>query len=188
MSVVTDNPIAEIRAMLAQRPPTAGSFEDRRSRWEPLYTSICPVLPGTWMQPVDVAGLRAEWVCGPGVSPREQPVVLYIHGGGFTAGTVVAYRGLSSRYSAAAVRMRCSYPCAQIFVAPSRDGRPPVAEDSTEAWSRLKELAARLSRQGVSATAGQVASVMVHKQLELLGSSAAPRGRSSRRPTRPATG
>jgi hypothetical protein len=57
-----------------------------------------------------------------------------------------------------------------------------------EDWSRLEELAARLSRQGVSATAGQVASVMVHKQLELLGSSAAPRGRSSRRPTRPATG
>ena len=56
-----------------------------------------------------------------------------------------------------------------------------------EDWSRLEELAARLSRQGVSATAGQVASVMVHNQLELLGSSAVGHGRGSRRLTRPAT-
>jgi hypothetical protein len=34
-----------------------------------------------------------------------------------------------------------------------------------EDWSRLEKLAARLARQGVSATAGQVASVMVHSQL-----------------------
>lgn len=55
-----------------------------------------------------------------------------------------------------------------------------------EDWSQLEELAARLSQQGVSATAGQVASVMVHKQLERLGSSpaAARRGRIPRRLTR----
>lgn len=49
-----------------------------------------------------------------------------------------------------------------------------------EDWSRLEELAARLSRQGVSATASQVASVMVHRQLELLRSSPARSQRSSR--------
>jgi hypothetical protein len=48
-------------------------------------------------------------------------------------------------------------------------------------WSRLEELAARLSRQGVSATAGQVASVMVHSQLELLAPSATHHARTSRR-------
>jgi hypothetical protein len=37
-----------------------------------------------------------------------------------------------------------------------------------EDWSRLEELADELSRQGVSATAGQVASVMLHSQLEQL--------------------
>ena len=52
-----------------------------------------------------------------------------------------------------------------------------------EDWSRLEELAARLSRQGVSATAGQVASVMVHRQLKLLGSSPARPARAARRPT-----
>lgn len=52
-----------------------------------------------------------------------------------------------------------------------------------EDWSRLEELAARLSRQGVSATAGQVASVMVHRQLELLGSAPARHARATRRLT-----
>jgi hypothetical protein len=37
-----------------------------------------------------------------------------------------------------------------------------------EDWSRLQHLADELSREGVSVTAGQVASVMVHSQLERL--------------------
>ena len=49
-----------------------------------------------------------------------------------------------------------------------------------EDWSRLEELADQLSRQGVSATAGQVASIIVHSQLELLGPSRR-RMRGSRR-------
>ena len=35
--------ITEIRKALAQNPPTAGSFEERRARWEPLFHKICPV-------------------------------------------------------------------------------------------------------------------------------------------------
>jgi hypothetical protein len=50
-----------------------------------------------------------------------------------------------------------------------------------EDWSRLEELADQLSRQGVSATAGQVASVLVHSQLEILGPSAMRHARTSRR-------
>jgi hypothetical protein len=50
-----------------------------------------------------------------------------------------------------------------------------------EDWSRLEELAAQLSREGVSATAGQVASVMVHSQLEFLAPLAAHPTRASRR-------
>jgi hypothetical protein len=50
-----------------------------------------------------------------------------------------------------------------------------------EDWSRLDTLAGELSRQGVSATAGQVASVMVHNQLERLKPSATRHIRTSRR-------
>ena len=50
-----------------------------------------------------------------------------------------------------------------------------------EDWSRLEDLADELSRQGVSATAGQVASVMVHSQLQRLASSATRQARAARR-------
>ena len=49
-----------------------------------------------------------------------------------------------------------------------------------EDWSRLEELAADLSRQGVSATAGQVASVLVHSQLQLIAPSPTRPRRSPR--------
>jgi hypothetical protein len=50
-----------------------------------------------------------------------------------------------------------------------------------EDWSRLEELAGELSRQGISATAGQVASVMIHSQLERLARLDARQTRASRR-------
>jgi monoterpene epsilon-lactone hydrolase len=93
--------IAEIRKALAQNPPTAGSFEERRARWEPLFHKICPVPQGTVTEPLEGDGLRGEWVSAAGVSRNELRILFYIHGGGFTAGTAVAYRGLSSHLSAA---------------------------------------------------------------------------------------
>jgi hypothetical protein len=55
---------------------------------------------------------------------------------------------------------------------PALDGATKIQKIplKPEDWSRLEALAVHLSRQGVSATAGQVASVMVHRQLDFLGS------------------
>ena len=93
--------IAAIRKAIAQNPPTAGSFEDRRARWEPLFHKICPVPPRTAIAPIAAGGPRGEWVTAAGVSTTEPRILFYIHGGGFTAGTAAAYRGLSSHLSAA---------------------------------------------------------------------------------------
>jgi epsilon-lactone hydrolase len=101
MKSATTTEIAAIRAMLAANPPTAGSFEDRRQRWEPLYARICPVPAGTKATPLTAPGLKGEWVTAEGVTQHAAPALFYIHGGGFTAGTAVAYRGLTSRLSAA---------------------------------------------------------------------------------------
>lgn len=93
--------IAEIRKALAQNPPTAGSFEDRRVRWEPLFHRICPIPPGTRTAPIPSGGPLGEWVTADGVSASNPRILFYIHGGGFTAGSAAAYRGLSSHLSAA---------------------------------------------------------------------------------------
>lgn len=92
--------IAEIRKIIAQSPPTAGSFEDRRARWEPLFHKICPIPAGTVVGSIVPGGPRGEWVIASGVSTTEPRILFYIHGGGFTAGSAAAYRGLSSHLSA----------------------------------------------------------------------------------------
>lgn len=104
MAPTQDDEIAAIREMLARNPPTAGTFQDRRDRWEPLYSRLCPKPDGTSVEPIAAPGPVGEWVFGSGVAPVPQPVVLYLHGGGFTAGTAPAYRGLASRISTAAAR------------------------------------------------------------------------------------
>jgi acetyl esterase/lipase len=95
-----NNEIAEIRKIIAQSPPTAGSFEDRRARWEPLFHKICPIPAGTVVGSIVPGGPRGEWVIASGVSTTEPRILFYIHGGGFTAGSAAAYRGLSSHLSA----------------------------------------------------------------------------------------
>jgi monoterpene epsilon-lactone hydrolase len=93
--------IAAIRKVIAKTPPTAGSFEDRRVRWEPLFHKICPIPAGTVVAPIAPGGPHGEWVTAPGVSATEPRILFYIHGGGFTAGSAAAYRGLSSHLSTA---------------------------------------------------------------------------------------
>src|SRR4029079_8445387 len=93
--------IAAIRKAVAENPPTAGSFEDRRARWEPLFHKICPIPAGTRTAPIPSGGPRGEWVTADGVSASNPRILFYIHGGGFTAGSAAAYRGLSSHLSAA---------------------------------------------------------------------------------------
>ncbi|MCE5291233.1 MAG: alpha/beta hydrolase [Nocardiaceae bacterium] len=44
--------------------------------------------------------VRGEWVERPGVGPRTENVILYIHGGGFVAGSPLSHRGLTSEISA----------------------------------------------------------------------------------------
>lgn len=92
--------MAEIRKTIAQSPPTAGSFEDRRARWEPLFHKICPIPADTAVASIAAGGPRGEWVTAAGVSGTEPRILFYIHGGGFTAGSAAAYRGLSSHLSA----------------------------------------------------------------------------------------
>ncbi|HMJ01348.1 MAG TPA: alpha/beta hydrolase [Conexibacter sp.] len=63
-----------------------------------------PVLRGSVVEHTRVAGVPAEWVRGPRALPAavhdpEQPVVLYLHGGGYVFGSPRTHRNLVSRIS-----------------------------------------------------------------------------------------
>ena len=48
-------------------------------------------------EPVDVGGVPAEWISTPGVVNHQ--VILYLHGGGFIAGSIATHRDLAQRIS-----------------------------------------------------------------------------------------
>ncbi len=99
-----DEAIGELRAMLARGRPTAGTFEERRERWTKTFLDYCPVPTGTSVEPWRDGAVGGEWVGAPGVGVGRDHVVLHLHGGGYTAGSAAAYRGLAARLSAACAR------------------------------------------------------------------------------------
>ena len=125
--------MAGIRAMLAANPPTGGTFQERRGRWEEVYTRISPVPHGTVTAPTGAHGIDGEWVSGPGVSSNRERPIFYLHGGDFTAGTAPAYRGLAARLSAAAGRpvLTVDYRHAP------EDPFPAALDDCVAAWRWL---------------------------------------------------
>lgn len=50
-------------------------------------------------EPVDAGGIPAEWVSAPGADPNS--VVYYLHGGGYTIGSITSHREMVSRISRA---------------------------------------------------------------------------------------
>lgn len=55
---------------------------------------------GTRIEPVEAAGIAAEWLTGPGADTSR--VLLYLHGGGYVIGSIASHRGLAARIAAAA--------------------------------------------------------------------------------------
>lgn len=51
------------------------------------------------VQPVDAGGVSCEWVCHPGADPARR--MLYLHGGGYVAGTLDHYRAFAAHLSEA---------------------------------------------------------------------------------------
>ena len=85
---MADAEIAAIRAMLAARPRPA-DLGERRKRLDALW-GAGDLPPGATITPVDANGVKAEWGSTPGADPSR--VLLYLHGGGYIAGSLVSHR------------------------------------------------------------------------------------------------
>ncbi|WP_169338160.1 alpha/beta hydrolase [Nocardia vinacea] len=86
--------MAELTPVSPNTLPFARVVIDRTMR------SLAPVLRDTTIEPIVDGAVRGEWVHGPKAS-RTDAIILYVHGGGFIAGSVLSYRGVTSRLSTA---------------------------------------------------------------------------------------
>lgn len=85
--------------MLRSRPvdPNA-TFADLRRGLEELV-ALSPLPDGTTREPVEAGGVPCEWITGHGASGPG--TILYLHGGGYTIGSINSHRALVSRLSSA---------------------------------------------------------------------------------------
>jgi acetyl esterase/lipase len=83
-----DAEIAAIRALLAGRPRPTGP-EERRRRLDELGRQLGAPADAR-LEPIDIDGVPAEWSRTPEAAAER--AVLYLHGGGYMAGSIVSHR------------------------------------------------------------------------------------------------
>jgi acetyl esterase/lipase len=85
--------------MLQERPvPESPTIEEMRAGFE-LLMSVFRTPDDVAREPVDAAGVPAEWLSAPGA--REDRAILYLHGGGYVIGSINTHRELASRIARA---------------------------------------------------------------------------------------
>lgn len=88
------------RRLAALTPVNPYTLPAARALIDGALRAAAPPLRGTAVEPVRRGPVAGEWVRGPRAT-RDDAVVLYVHGGGFVAGSAYAYRGVAARLSTA---------------------------------------------------------------------------------------
>jgi len=73
-------------------------IEEVRAGWEKFAASFVPAADLSF-KPDVAGGVAAEWVTAPDSDPSR--VVLYLHGGGYTIGSIASYRSYTGRLARA---------------------------------------------------------------------------------------
>jgi len=91
----------QVRQLLAAIPPgEPQSIEERRQASEQMWPAFTADVEEATYQPVDAGGVPAEWIRLPGAD--DQKVLFYLHGGGYTIGSIVTHRKLAAHIARAA--------------------------------------------------------------------------------------
>ena len=133
---MSQSEIDQVRALLSAKPRPVG-WTERRPRIEEVG-AVWPVAADVNLTPVDADGVPAEWSIVPGSDPSR--VLIYLHGGGYSSGSIVSHRRLVTeagraaaiRTFAVAYRLAPEYPF------------PAALDDALTAWRFLR-------RQGIAA-------------------------------------
>jgi monoterpene epsilon-lactone hydrolase len=119
--------------VLRSRPVQEGlTFEEMRANFEQV-TSFFPVPADVRCERVDAGGVAGEWIMTPQATAEH--VILYLHGGGYTIGSVKTHRELISRVSRAADARVLAI---DYRLAPEHPF-PAAVEDATAAYRWLLE-------------------------------------------------
>ena len=127
---VAKDGIDAIRAMLAAKPRPVG-WAERRVRLDEVG-AVWPVADDISGEPVDCGGVPGEWSLAPGAEPSR--VLMFFHGGGYCAGSIVSHRRLATEAGRAA-RMRTL--AIGYHLAPEHP-YPAAHEDALAAWRFLR--------------------------------------------------
>lgn len=88
------NAVVEVLRSVAAPPGTDRPLADARAELDAMATFF-PLDADVVVSPVTAAGVASEWIDPPGA--RADRVLLYLHGGSFTAGSLTSHRSLSAR-------------------------------------------------------------------------------------------
>ncbi|HET7883083.1 MAG TPA: alpha/beta hydrolase [Acetobacteraceae bacterium] len=128
---MADPDIAAIRSLLTGRPRPTDARE-RRERLDDFGRSL-----GTpervALQPVGIAGVPAEWSTTPEADATR--AVLYLHGGGYMAGSIVSHRHVAVEIGRAAQARTLALGYRRAPEAPY----PAQLEDALAAWHYLRD-------------------------------------------------
>jgi len=143
---------------LRSRPAMADlSIEDQRAAFDALASRF-PLAEDVRRDPVDAAGVPAEWITTP--EALHERGIYYLHGGGYTLGSINTHREIISRLSRAA---RARALAIDYRLAPEHPF-PAAVEDSTAAYRWLLAIGvdpARLVIAGDSAGGGLTVATLV---------------------------
>jgi epsilon-lactone hydrolase len=155
-----------VAALLAARPTqppdVPPSMAETRAGFDKMMqTFLQPLPPDVRCQPVDAGGVDAEWIETP--DSERARVVLWLHGGGYSFGSLASYRELAARVARAA-RARCLL--VDYRLAPEHPF-PAAIQDATAAyrWLLRQEVSPRrLVIAGDSAGGGLTLGALVALQ------------------------
>jgi monoterpene epsilon-lactone hydrolase len=153
---MADHEIEIIRAWLAERPRPAGVAE-RRQRLDALGAQY--PLPGdVQVERVNANGVGAEWTTAPEADPAC--AMLYLHGGGYMAGSLVSHRHMIAQ---AGREARCRTLALDYRLAPEHPF-PAALEDAVSGYRFLLSQGfqpARIAIAGESAGGGLAIAALV---------------------------
>nr|ADM67446.1 esterase MY09-2 [uncultured bacterium] len=117
--------------MMRSGPNFAGlSVEEQRKGMEEIASQFPPA-DDVKCEPVDAAGVPAQWISAPDADPER--VIYYLHGGGYVIGSVSTHRDIISRIARASGARALAI---DYRLAPEHPF-PAAVEDSTAAYRWL---------------------------------------------------